>query len=195
MIKKRTIYRYLLENADSIKTYGDVTISSFSYSNVGPSASNMTVNPSVSASQTITYVSGATRAGTISYNYSESTTSSYAAVNATSGVITWNANSKVTSDRTVGITVKATGEGSKTATKTATSKCLKDYITSSSITSWYNNMTEIVEIESGGGTINSPIYGNISNVYKTGATENDVDVALDLQYFNINTHGNDDLVS
>lgn len=184
-----------IQNADSIKTYGDVTISSFSYSNVGPSASNMTVNPSISASQTITYVSGATRAGVISYNYSESTTSSYAAVNATSGVITWNANSKVTSDRTVGITVTATGEGSKTATKTATSKCLKDYITSSSITSWYNNMPEIVEIESGGGTINSPIYGDISKVYKTGATETDVDVALDLQDFNINSNGNEDLIS
>lgn len=125
---KATSSLTISQDADSIKTYGDVTISSFSYSNVGPSTSSKTVSPSISASQTITYVSGHTRAGSISCSYKESTTSSYAEVNSSTGVVTWNANPQVTSDRTVGITVTATGEGSKSATKTATSKCVKDSI-------------------------------------------------------------------
>ncbi|MBO7211661.1 MAG: hypothetical protein J6V44_11755 [Methanobrevibacter sp.] len=63
-------------------------------------------------------------------SYAETTASSYASVNASSGVVTWNANGGVTSDRSVGITVTATNADStgKTATKAATSTCLKDAI-------------------------------------------------------------------
>lgn len=113
--------------------YTDLVLS-LSYAAKGPSTSSMTSSPSLAVKATPRYTSGSAgtqiTVPTSGYNvtWKESTLSDYASVN-TSGVVTWNSNSKVTSDRTVGITAKVTCTptySSLSGSTTATSKCNKD---------------------------------------------------------------------
>lgn len=158
------------QQKDEPKTYGNVTFTTaLSYPNVGPSTASMTASPTKAASQTVTMVSGSTRAGSISYSYAATTASSYASVNTSTGVVTWNANPLVTSDRTVGITCTATGEGSKKATSTATSKCVKDTYTYGTL---YSRDFNIDSVPASGGTVTPIIssWGQIRN-WSTGSTD------------------------
>ena len=100
------------------KTYGAITIASFSYPAVA--ATGATSTPSVGAvTQATSFTSGATSSETISARaYSIPTAVSGASINSTSGVITWAANNSTSSRKvTARLTVTANG---KTATKDAT---------------------------------------------------------------------------
>ena len=102
------------------KEYGDLSISSFSYSSVN--ASGGTSTPTVgSIVQSISYTSGATNSETVtsaSKSYAILSSVSGASINTTSGAVTWTSNESASSRTvTVRLTVSANG---KTVTKDAT---------------------------------------------------------------------------
>lgn len=111
---------------------------SLSYAN--KDASQGTVSPSMSYSQTYGWNGSTTDIGTLTsgasaISYSETTAHANASVNASTGVVTWDSNPN-SSNRSVGITVSVTING-KTNTKAATSTQLADTVSSTS----YGNVT------------------------------------------------------
>lgn len=91
--------------ANAITTYGAVTISGGSVSDIPAGGGEVASMSGISASQTITYTSDSTRAGSVSIAYSTK-------VSASSLGTTVKARTKIGT-----LTATATGEGSKTATK------------------------------------------------------------------------------
>ena len=115
-VRVRTLSVYQEANE---KEYGDLSISSFSYSSV--SASGGTSTPTVgSIIQSISYTSGATDSETVtsaSKSYAILSSVSGASINTTSGVVTWTSNESMSSRTvTVRLTVSA---NNKTATEDA----------------------------------------------------------------------------
>ena len=91
--------------ANAVTSYGNVTISGGSVSDIPASGGTISSAPGIAASQIITYTSGGTRSGSVSISYST-------AITATSKGTTVSDRNKVGT-----LTATATGEGSKTATK------------------------------------------------------------------------------
>ena len=94
--------------ANAITSYGNVTISGGTVSDIPASGGLVSSADGVSASQTVTYTSGATRSGEVSISYGS-------AVEAESLGTTIKGRSPVGS-----LSVTATGEGSKSSTKSLT---------------------------------------------------------------------------
>ena len=126
------------QQANAANAYYKDLVVGLSYAATAPSTTSKTVAPSLSVKATPCYTSGS--AGTqiavpssgYTVIYSESTASSYASVNSSTGVITWNSNSKVTSNRTVGITASVTctrAYSSLTGAKAVTATHTKDTAT------------------------------------------------------------------
>ena len=117
-----TMYVYQAANTVTNKSWNNVSISAFSYSEKDYTSG--TVSPSVTVSQSgvYTYTSGSTKNvgyGSITKSYKEKTDSSNAiSVNSSTGVVTWTANTG--SRRSAAVTVTCTGTGGKSATKDVT---------------------------------------------------------------------------
>lgn len=117
---------------DSVTTYGNVStptvtqIANFPAGGVTLTASNMSTYFSASATQTLTWESGYTSSGTVTYSWTV-TSGSVASL----GTTISNAAS-----RTINCTVTATGEGSETNTKNVTSGTqVGNYVTAVQATS------------------------------------------------------------
>lgn len=96
---------FTVQQAANSATYGAVTISGGTVSDIPASGGTISSMSGIRASQTITYTSGATRAGDVDITYST-------AVKASSLETTVKARTKIGT-----LTATATGEGSKSATK------------------------------------------------------------------------------
>lgn len=93
------------QQANAITTYGDVTISNGSVADIPASGGERTSASGMTTAQTITYTSGSTRAGSVSVSYSTK-------ISGSSLGTTVKARTKLGT-----LTATATGEGSKTASK------------------------------------------------------------------------------
>ena len=131
-------------NAETTITYGDVVISSFSYSDI--SATSTSASPSLSYSQSRVqhYTSGATKSlsaltsgATLSFVEIDPTHSS-ATVNSSTGVVTWSEN-KTESARSVGVqvTVSMNGESDSDSTTSEQLAGSKSYATPVIVTFTY----------------------------------------------------------
>ena len=96
-------------------TYGNVTLNASNPATVAATGGTVTI--SASASQTVSFTSGATRAGNVSLTYTQKTAVSGFSLSGNKVTVTANST---TSTRSYVVTVKATGEGSKTASKEVT---------------------------------------------------------------------------
>lgn len=95
--------------------YGNVTLNASNPATVAASGGTATI--SASASQTVSFTSGQSRAGNVSITYTQKAAVSGFSLNGNKVTVTANST---TSARSYVVTVKATGEGSKTATKDVT---------------------------------------------------------------------------
>ena len=152
--KKATKAVDVYQAANAITTYGAVTISGGSVSDIPARGGSVSSASGISAAQTITYTSGSTRAGSVSITYS-------AAVSATSKGTTVTARSKIGT-----LTATATGEGSKTATK-----AFDVYQAANSIT-YGNPVVKITygDISAGGSTVTPTVTFTQSLTYTSGST-------------------------
>lgn len=96
-------------------TYGDVTLNVSNPATVAASGGTATI--SASASQTVSFTSGKSRAGNVSITYTQKAAVSGFSLSGNKVTVTENST---TSTRSYVVTVKATGEGSKTASKDVT---------------------------------------------------------------------------
>ena len=152
--KKATKAVDVYQAANAITTYGAVTISGGSVSDIPAGGGSVSSASGISAAQTITYTSGSTRAGSVKITYS-------AAVSATSKGTTVTARSKIGT-----LTATATGEGSKTATK-----AFDVYQAANSIT-YGNPVVKITysDISAGGSTVTPTVTFTQSLTYTSGST-------------------------
>lgn len=125
-------------------TYGDVSLTASNPSPVAATGGTATI--SASASQTVSFTSGSTRAGSVSIAYKEKSAVSGFTLNGNEVTVTANAS---TSERSYVVTVTATGEGGKSATKDVTVSQATGTITYSDITLTVTYPT----IGAGGGTV------------------------------------------
>lgn len=121
-------------------TYGNVTITGGTVSDIPAKGGSVSSMSGISAAQTVSFTSGATRAGVVKITYS-------AAVSASNLTTTVKARTKIGT-----LTATATGEGSKTATKT-----LDVYQQANSAT--YGNVTisggSVSDIPASGGSVSA----------------------------------------
>ena len=96
-------------------TYGNVTLNASNPATVAATGGTVTI--SASASQTVSFTSGKSRAGNVSLTYTQKTAVSGFSLSGNKVTVTANST---TSTRSYVVTVKATGEGSKTASKDVT---------------------------------------------------------------------------
>ena len=96
-------------------TYGDVTLNANNPATVAATGGTATI--SASASQSVSFTSGASRAGSVSISYTQKAAVSGFSLSGNKVTVTANST---TSTRSYVVTVKATGEGSKTASKDVT---------------------------------------------------------------------------
>ena len=98
-------------------TYGGVTINGGSVSVIPASGGSVSSMSGISASQTVTFTSSSSRAGSVKITYSNAVTAS-------------SKGTSISNQTTVGtLTATATGEGSKTATKALTVYQAGNYVT------------------------------------------------------------------
>ena len=159
-------------------TWNDISITAYSYPNIG--AGGGTSKPTITVSQkgTRTWCSGETEGltGTLSYRYSMSTSSGFS-INTSTGAITAENRDKNDGDaRSATATVTVTGSGNKTANKKAT--CTQDANTHSD--SWNTpDVTSVTysypNISACGGTSTPSVGGTITQsgtrTWTSGATE------------------------
>lgn len=138
-------------------TYGNVTITGGSVSVIPASGGSVSSASGISASQTVSFTSGATRAGSVSISYST-------AVSASSKGTT------ISNQTTAGtLTATATGEGSKKATKQFTvyqAKNVPTALTSDAAFSYPSG-----DIPAGGGTKAVTTEGSCKVTYSSGSSE------------------------
>lgn len=138
-------------------TYGNVTITGGTVSVIPASGGSVSSASGISASQTVSFTSGATRAGSVSISYS-------AAVSASSKGTT------ISNQTTAGtLTATATGEGSKSATKQFTVYQAKNVPTSITSDAAFSYPTG--DIPAGGGTKSPTVGGSCKVTYSSGSSE------------------------
>lgn len=125
-------------------TYGNVSLTASNPSPVSSTGGTATI--SALASQTVSFTSGSTRAGSVSIAYKEK--SAVSGFTLSGNKVTVGANSS-TSARSYVVTVTATGEGGKSATKDVTVSQASGTITYSDITLTVTYPT----ISAAGGTV------------------------------------------
>lgn len=140
----------------NIATYGTITISGGTVADIPASGGKISSMSGISASQTVSYTSGATRDGNVSISYSS-------AVSASSLGTTVKARTKVGT-----LTATASGEGSKSATKS-----LDVYQQANSAT--YGNLVggsaSASDIPASGGTRTATVVNATQTVSFTSGSE------------------------
>ena len=124
--------------------YGNVTLNASNPATVAASGGTATI--SASASQTVSFTSGQSRAGNVSITYTQKAAVSGFSLDGNKVTVTANST---TSARSYAVTVKATGEGSKTASKDVT-------VSQAAGAKSYSDITLNVSyptIPAGGGTV------------------------------------------
>lgn len=139
-------------------TYGNVTITGGSISVIPASGGSVSSASGISASQTVSFTSGATRAGSVSISYST-------AVSASSKGTT------ISNQTTAGtLTATATGEGSKKATKQFTVYQAKNVPTAVTVTQSCTYPT----IDAGGGTVSYTPSASATMTWSSGSSSSAV---------------------
>ena len=150
--KSFTVYQ-----AANVATYGTVTVSGGSVSDIPASGGSVASASGISATQTVSYTSGSTRAGSVSISYST-------AVSAASLATTVKARTSIGT-----LTATGTGEGNKTASKSFTV-----YQAANSAT--YGDVTitggSVSDIPASGGSVSSAsgISATQTVSYTSGST-------------------------
>lgn len=142
--------------ANAITSYGNVTISGGTVSDIPASGGSVSSMSGISASQTITYTSESTRAGTVKITYST-------AVSGTSLGTTIKNRTKLGT-----LTATATGEGSKTATKALDVYQAKNVPTKMVATANFSYPTGA--IPASGGTKSPTLAGKANLTWSSGGT-------------------------
>lgn len=147
--------------ANSITTYGAVSLTNGSVADIPASGGSVSSASGLSYSQTITYSSGGSRSGSVSISYS-------------SAVTAGSLGTTVKARTSVGtLTATATGEGGKTATKAFTVYQAANAITSTTTGTWTvaisANPTTIAAT-GGTSTITASASAPRTNHYTSGST-------------------------
>lgn len=141
-------------------SYGNVSISGGTVSDIPASGGSISSASGISASQTVSYTSGSTRAGSVTINYS-------------SAVIAGSKGTAISNKTSVGtLTATATGEGSKTATKLLTIYQAGNYVTKISLSGGSLSYPVI----GAGDTSATPSVTGMTSIwtYTSGATSNTI---------------------
>jgi len=142
--------------ANAITSYGAVTISGGSVSDIPASGGSVSSMSGISASQTITYTSESTRAGTVKITYSTAISGS-------------NLGTTIKNRTKLGtLTATATGEGSKTATKSLDVYQAKNVPTKMVATANFSYPTGA--IPASGGTKSPTLAGKANITWSSGGT-------------------------
>lgn len=142
--------------ANAITSYGAVTISGGTVSDIPAKGGSVSAMSGISASQTITYTSESTRPGTVKITYSK-------AISGTSLGTTIKNRTKLGT-----LTATATGEGSKTATKALDVYQAKNVPTAMTVTAGFSYPTGA--IPAAGGTKSPTLAGTITLTWSSGST-------------------------
>lgn len=146
-----------VQQAANTATYGNVTISGGSVSTIPASGGSVSSASGISASQTVSFTSGATRAGSVNITYSS-------AVSASSKGTT------ISNQTTVGtLTATATGEGSKKATKQFTVYQAKNVPVSIYSNASFSYPTGA--IPAAGGTKSPTLTGAVGITWSSGSEQ------------------------
>lgn len=142
----------------NIATYGDVIISgAASVDDIPAGGGSVSSMSGISASQTITYTSGIPRPGHVTISYS-------AAVEADSLGTTIKNRASVGT-----LTATATGEGSKSATKSLTVYQAGNYVTAIDLTGFAVSYSK--SVSAGGGTVSPSVTGgSVKFTFTSGST-------------------------
>ena len=146
------------QEANAITSYGAVTISGGTVSDIPAKGGSVSSMSGISASQTITYTSESTRAGTVKITYST-------AVSGTSLGTTIKNRTKLGT-----LTATATGEGSKTATKALDVYQAKNVPTSVSVSA-HSYSYPTGAIPAAGGTKTPSSSSTLTVKFSSGATK------------------------
>ena len=147
------------QQANAITSYGAVTISGGTVSDIPAKGGSVSSMSGISASQTITYTSESTRAGTVKITYST-------AVSGTSLGTTIKNRTKLGT-----LTATATGEGSKTATKALDVYQAKNVPTSVSVSDHKYRYYPPGAIPAAGGTKAPSASSTLTVKFSSGATK------------------------
>ena len=142
--------------ANAITSYGNVTISGGTVSDIPAKGGSVSSMSGISASQTITYTSESTRPGTVKITYSK-------AISGTSLGTTIKNRTKLGT-----LTATATGEGSKTATKALDVYQAKNVPTAMTVTAGFSYPTGA--IPAAGGTKSPTLSGKANLTWSSGGT-------------------------
>lgn len=139
--------------ANAVTNYGDVVITATTPVALAPAGATYDLKVKVTASQTLTFTSGDTKAGEIDFTYTQKTAAT--GFSLSDGVVTVTENPGTTQRGGYVVTVKADGEGDKTASKDITfnQQGSESYITVS---------PETLTFEAAGGTQTITINSNDS---------------------------------
>ena len=137
----------------NVATYGDVIVAATTPVSLAAAGTTYDLKVEVTASQTLTFTSGDTKAGDIDFTYTQKTVAT--GFSLSNGVVTVTENPGATQRGGYVVTVKADGEGSKTASKDITfnQQGSESYITVS---------PETLIFEAAGGTQTITISSNDS---------------------------------
>ena len=143
--------------ANAITAYGTVSISGGTVSDIPASGGSVSSMSGISASQTITYTSGSTRPGSVSITYSTK-------------VEAGSLGTTIKNRASVGtLTATATGEGSKSATKSVTVYQAGNYVTAIDLTGFAVLYSK--SVSAGGGTVSPSVTGgSVKFTFTSGST-------------------------
>ena len=138
-------------------TYGAVTISGGSVSDIPASGGSVSAMSGISASQTVSFTSTSTRPGSVSISYS-------------TRVDAGSLGTTVKNRASVGtLTATATGEGSKSATKSLTVYQAGNYVTAVDLTGFVIAYSK--SVSAAGGTVSPSVtQGSVKFTFTSGST-------------------------
>lgn len=138
-------------------TYGAVTISGGSVSDIPASGGSVSAMSGISASQTVSFTSESTRPGSVSISYS-------------TRVDAGSLGTTVKNRASVGtLTATATGEGSKSATKSLTVYQAGNYVTAVDLTGFVIAYSK--SVSAAGGTVSPSVtQGSVKFTFTSGST-------------------------
>ena len=138
-------------------TYGAVTISGGSVSDIPASGGSVSSMSGISASQTVSFTSGSTRPGSVSITYSTKVEAD-------------SLGTTVKNRASVGtLTATATGEGSKSATKSLTVYQAGNYVKSVDLTGFAIAYSK--SVSAAGGTVSPSVtQGSVKFTFTSGST-------------------------
>ena len=147
----------LFTQVANVATYGNVTISGGSVSDIPASGGSVSAMSGISASQTVSFTSGSTRPGSVSITYSTKVEAD-------------SLGTTIKNRASVGtLTATATGEGSKSATKPLTVYQAGNYVTAIDLTGFAVSYSK--SVSAGGGTVSPSVTGgSVKFTFTSGST-------------------------